>query len=117
MNKVFNNNNSHRAFLIKEMQVQVDQAIRIEKQLAIALAENGVTAICIPAINIRNSEFSRIIAVGITKDRVLKCDKLQFQCDSMDNEWVDADDFAADDFDWTELMFNTLEALEPGIMD
>lgn len=116
MNKVFNNNNSHRAFLIKEMQMQVDQAIRIEKQLAIALAENDVTAICIPAIKLKDNN-SRIIAVGITKDRVLKCNKLQFQCDNMDNEWMDADDFAADDFDWTELMFNTLEALEPGIMD
>jgi hypothetical protein len=116
MNKVFNNNNSHRAFLIKEMQMQVDQAIRIEKQLAIALAENDVTAICIPAIKLKDNN-SRIIAVGITKDRFLKCDKLQFQCDSMDNEWVDADEFASDDFDWTELMFNTLEALEPGIMD
>ena len=116
MNKVFNNNNSHRAFLIKEMQVQTDQAIRIEKQLAIALAENDVTAICIPAIKLKDNN-SRIIAVGITKDRVLKCNKLQFQCYNMDNEWMDADDFAADDFDWTELMFNTLEALEPGIMD
>lgn len=116
MNKAFGNNNSHRAFLINEMQVQADQANRIAKQLAIALADNEIKAICIPAIKIDKTN-SRIIAVGITKDRVLKCDKLQFQCDSMDNEWIDADEFACDEFDWTELMYNTLEAIEPGIMD
>ena len=115
MNKAFGNNNSHRAFLINEMQVQADQANRIEKQLAIALAENDVKAICIPAIKLNDEH--RIVAVGITKDNILKCNRLQLQLDSLDTEWIDADEFACDEFDWTELMYNTLEELEPGIMD
>ena len=114
MSKV--NNNSHRAFLIVEMQMQSEQANRIRKQLALALAENDVKAICIPAIKIRNDEH-RIVAVGFTKDNILKCNRLQLQLVSLDTEWIDADEFACDEFDWTELMYNTLEAIEPGIMD
>lgn len=118
MSKV--NNNSHRAFLIVEMQMQSEQANRIRKQLALALAENDVKSICISAVELRNNlhnEKHRIVAVGFTKDNLLKCNRLQLQLDSLDTEWIDADEFAYDEFDWTELMYNTLEAIEPGIMD
>lgn len=97
------------------MQEQADQANRIEKQLIMALQENNKTAMCIPAVQCREGD--RIIAVGIAEDKLLKCNKLQFQLNDMENEWIDADTCACDDFDWVELMYNVLETLEPGIMD
>lgn len=109
------NSHSHREFLVKEIQVQVDQANRIEKQLIKALQENNKTAMCIPAVLC--IEGDRIIAVGIAEDKELKCNKLQFQLNDIENEWIDADNCACDDFNWVVLMYNVLETLEPGIMD
>lgn len=109
------NSQSHRVFLVKEIQAQADQANRIEKQLIMVLQDNNKTAMCIPAVQC--IEGDRIIAVGIAEDKELKCNKLQFQLNDIENEWIDADNCACDDFNWVVLLYNVLETLEPGIMD
>jgi hypothetical protein len=111
------NGNMHRAFLIKEMQVQTDQANRIEKQLIQVLKDNAIGGI----------EFSANKKVWFVTPNGTKSISEVFVKEQngtrqlglvIDNESIDIDNYEySSDIDWVELMYRVLDCIEPNIMD
>lgn len=111
------NSNLHRAFLVKEMQVQSDQANRIEKQLIKVLNDNGINGIDFDT----GKEIWFVTPNGtkcISKVDVRKHNGTHQLCLMIDNEFVMLDDYEYScNIDWVELMYRVLDGLEPNIMD
>lgn len=112
------NNNSHRAFLIKEMQVQADQANRIEKQIIKVLDDNEICGLKLDA---HNKELWFVTPNGtkcINSIEIHTHNQAHQLYLFIDNTIVAADDYEYTcNIDWVELMYRVLESIEPNIMD
>lgn len=112
------NNNHHRAFLVKEMQMQADQSNRIEKQIVKVLKDNYMTSL---SLDIHNKEYrfcvsneTKVIS-AVEIHKVNDVDTLHL---CIDNKIIIAEDYDCDCYiDWVELMYRVLECIEPNIMD
>jgi hypothetical protein len=111
------NGNMHRAFLVKEMQVQSDQANRIEKQIIKVLNDNGISSIEFDT----DKEIWFVTPNGtkyIGEVIVRKHNGIHRLYLMIDNEFVTLDDYEYGcNIDWVELMYRVLDGLEPNIMD